>query len=83
MEEGYHATIENRFYPDMSKVNRNITVEAKLISPPMHFSYEVTSANDVAVNCRCLFRKQLKIANGFMERSVLFNTKSRGVSLHG
>ena len=34
MEERYHATTENRFYPDTSNVNKNITVEAKLISPP-------------------------------------------------
>jgi len=33
MEERYHATIQNRFYPDMSNVNKNITEEAKLISP--------------------------------------------------
>jgi len=37
MEERYHATTQNRFYPDMSNVNRNITVEAKLISPPTYF----------------------------------------------
>jgi len=37
MEERYHATTQNRFYPDMSNVNKNITVEAKLISPPTHF----------------------------------------------
>jgi len=36
MEERYHATIQSRFYPDMSNVNRNITVEAKLISPPTY-----------------------------------------------
>jgi len=30
----YHATTQNQFYPDMSNVNKNITVEAKLISPP-------------------------------------------------
>jgi len=34
MDERYHATTLNRFYPDMSIVNKNITVEAKLISPP-------------------------------------------------
>jgi hypothetical protein len=34
MEERYHATAENRFYPDISNVNKNITVEAKLIRPP-------------------------------------------------
>jgi len=33
-EERYHATTQNRFYPDMSNVNKNIAVEAKLISPP-------------------------------------------------
>ena len=36
MEERYHATTQNRFYPDMFNVNKNITVEAKLISPPTH-----------------------------------------------
>jgi len=36
MEERYHATTQNRFYPDMSNVNKNITTEAKLISPPTY-----------------------------------------------
>jgi len=36
MEERYQATTQNRFYPDISNVNKNITVEAKLISPPMY-----------------------------------------------
>ena len=31
MEERYHATTQNRFYPDMSSENKNITVEAKLV----------------------------------------------------
>jgi len=35
MEERYHATTQNRFYPDKYNVNENITVEAKFISPPM------------------------------------------------
>jgi len=26
MEERYHAITQNRFYPDMSNVNKNITV---------------------------------------------------------
>ena len=39
MEERYHATTQNRFYPDMSNVNKNITVEAKLISPPTYVRY--------------------------------------------
>ena len=33
MEERYHATTQNRFYPDMSNVNNNTTVEAKRIGP--------------------------------------------------
>jgi len=37
MDERYHATTQNWFYPDMSNVNKNITVEAKLISPPTYF----------------------------------------------
>jgi len=37
MEERYHATTQNRFYSDMSNVNKNITVEAKLITPPTFF----------------------------------------------
>jgi len=27
MEERYHATTQNRFYPDMSNVNKNIKME--------------------------------------------------------
>jgi hypothetical protein len=34
MEERYHATTQNWFYPDMSSVNKNIAVKTKLISPP-------------------------------------------------
>jgi len=40
MEERYHATTQNRFYPDMSNVNKNITVQAKLISPPTYKAEE-------------------------------------------
>jgi len=36
MEERYHATTQNRFYPDTSNVNKNIRVEAKLIRPPTY-----------------------------------------------
>jgi len=36
MEERYHATTQNWFCPDMSNLNKNITVEAKLISPPTY-----------------------------------------------
>jgi len=37
MEERYRATTQNRFYPDMLNVNKNITVEGKLISPATYF----------------------------------------------
>jgi len=36
MEERSHATTQNRFYPDISNVNKNITVEAKLSIPPTY-----------------------------------------------
>jgi len=38
MEERYHATTKNRFYPDVSNVNKNITVVANLISPPTYIT---------------------------------------------
>jgi len=38
MEEGHRANTQNRFYPGMSNVNKNITVEAKLISPPTYIN---------------------------------------------
>jgi len=43
MEERYHATTQNWFYPDMYNVNKNITVEAKLLSPLtyIHFSFSL------------------------------------------
>jgi len=47
MEERYHATTQNRFYPDMSSVNKNITVEAKLISPS---TYLICLSNRVRYN---------------------------------
>ena len=39
MEERYHVTTQNWFYPDMSNVNNNITVEAKLISQPTYLQF--------------------------------------------
>jgi len=36
MEERYHTITENRFHQDMSNVDKNITVEARLISPPTY-----------------------------------------------
>jgi len=36
MEERYHVTTQNRFYPDMSNVNNDITVQAKHISLPTY-----------------------------------------------
>jgi len=45
MEERYHVTTQNRFYPDMSNVNKNITVETELISPPMYYCYNEPEFN--------------------------------------
>jgi len=45
MEERYHATAQNWFYPDTSNVNKNITVEAKLISPPTYIHYFKNTAS--------------------------------------
>ena len=39
MEDRYHATAQNRFYPDKSNVNKIITVEAKSISPPTYLAF--------------------------------------------
>jgi len=41
MEERYHMTTQNRFYPDISNVNKNITVEAKLISSPTYICQQL------------------------------------------
>jgi hypothetical protein len=42
LEGRYHATTQNRFYPVMSNVNKNITVETKLISPPTNINIKDT-----------------------------------------
>jgi hypothetical protein len=47
MEERYYATTQNRFYPDMSNINNNITVEEKHISPPTY--YYIHRENDLGV----------------------------------
>ena len=49
MEERYHATTQNRFYPAMSNVNKNITVEAKLISPPTYVEVYVKCLRGVQI----------------------------------
>ena len=50
MEERYHATTQNRFYPDMSNVNKNITEEAKLISPPTYIKYSLMDSRWLGVS---------------------------------
>ena len=47
MEESYHATKQNQFYPNMSKINKNNTVEAKLISPRTYNLYVCTCLQDL------------------------------------
>jgi hypothetical protein len=65
MEERYHATTQNQFYPDMSNVNKNITVEAKLTSPPTYI-YIYISVHPVGggggglKGCSCPLNQNLK-----------------------
>ena len=40
-EQRYHATTQNWIHPDMSNVNKNIAMEAKLISPPTYFRISI------------------------------------------
>ena len=54
VEERYHATTQNRFYPDMSNVNKNITVEAKLMSPP---TYNISGFGGAEIACWPLIPK--------------------------
>jgi len=57
VEERYHATTQNGFYPDMFNVNKNITVEAKLISPPTYcyrlkeFCIKLVIEKQVCITC--------------------------------
>jgi len=36
MEERYHVTTQNRFYPDMSNINKNITQCKQNLSAHLH-----------------------------------------------
>ena len=58
-EERYHTTTKNRLYPDMSNVNKNITVEAKRISPPKYISISVRSEFRVDSGCSLKGRRFL------------------------
>jgi len=39
LEDRYHATTQNRFYPDICNLNKNITMEEKLISTPTYYVF--------------------------------------------
>ena len=54
MEERYCATTQNRFYPDMSNVNKNITVEANFISPPTYIESEFCCWSQLIVNAETI-----------------------------
>ena len=54
MEERYHATTQNRFYPDMSNVNKNITVETKLISPPTNLALAIWCLMKNSIFCEII-----------------------------
>ena len=53
MEERYHATTQNRFHPDMCDVNKNITVEAKLISPRTYYCMALLQLRVTGVIQKC------------------------------
>ena len=61
MEERYHETTQNRFYPDMSNVNKNITVEAKLINPPTHIYIYIHTYIHILVSV-CSYKQEQKAA---------------------
>ena len=68
MEERYHATTHNRFYPDMSNANKNITVEAKLISPHTYIWFKIVSKMRLSVSQKPWDHMQRAVCNCFQER---------------
>jgi hypothetical protein len=52
MDGRYHATTQNQFYLYMSNVNKYITVEAKLISPPTNIADFLRRGLSVLSECR-------------------------------
>ena len=77
MEYRYHATTQNRFYPDMSNVNKNITVGSKTYQPTYvflsdfnqlwtfstEFSYRTMPVKSVKCQPRCYIRQDDHTAN--------------------
>jgi len=61
MEERYHATTQNRFYPDMSNANNNITGEAKLISPSTNIFYKLTTYQIPCQHCNTCHCKHIRV----------------------
>jgi len=72
MEERYHATTQNRFYPDMSNVNKNIIVEAKLIGPPTYLLISMLLHSLVSYVRRLWFSKETKTSRLTRELSFCF-----------
>ena len=66
MEERYNATTQNRFHPDMSNVNKNITVEAKLISPPTYMMHGHTY---IKKHCMTFAQRRNRLKTHFSERN--------------
>jgi len=55
MEERYRVTIQNQFYQDMSNVNKNITVEAKLISSPTYIHSITVNSVSILLYATCYY----------------------------
>jgi len=54
MEERYHATTQNRFYPDMSNVNKNITGGKKYQPTYVHFPLAQVFFGGIVLDYSCL-----------------------------
>jgi hypothetical protein len=75
LEQRYHATPQNWFHPDMSTVNKNIAMEAKLISPPtyigLHVKYPLLLSDfNYTLICSTDFQKNSQMSNFIFKKSV-------------
>ena len=78
MEDRYHATTQDWFYPDMSNVNKNITVEAKIISPPTTLKFRRWCMATVSI---CAWRARTE-PHGKSDRCTVISRLSQTVASH-
>jgi len=75
MEERYHETTQNRFYQDMSNLNKNISVEAKLISPPTYITENLSWKAHICSLCHGLSKTYyiIKSFKNILSNHMLWN----------